>query len=103
MEPILGQYEHERAKAKDQRSKDWEWERYLSCSHVPHPKDRIAVSDYMAALQERSDTKLSEAHETCEVSSLVNVQISVKGKCSVENSITTALVQNSSIQLLSNL
>jgi hypothetical protein len=67
IEPILGQYEHERAKARDMRTKDWEWERYLSCSHVPHPKDRIAVSDYMALLLERSDTKLSEALEACEV------------------------------------
>ena len=62
IEPLLQQYEHERSKAREERRQDWEWERYLSCSHVPHPKDRIAMSEFMTQLDEKNDTKLEDTH-----------------------------------------
>ncbi len=67
LEPLLNQYEHERSKAKEQRREDWEWERYLACSHVPHPKDRIAMSDFLALMGDKSDTLLSESHSAGQV------------------------------------
>ena len=67
IEPLLQQYEHERSKAREERRQDWEWERYLSCSHVPHPKDRIAMSEFMTQLDEKNDTKLEDTHTACQV------------------------------------
>ncbi|GAX81362.1 hypothetical protein CEUSTIGMA_g8793.t1 [Chlamydomonas eustigma] len=66
MEPLLVQCAHERAKAAEQRRQDWEWERYLSCSHVPHPLDTIGLSDFKTATSERKDVVLSEALAVCE-------------------------------------
>jgi hypothetical protein len=61
---------HERAKAEERRRQDWEWERYLSCSHVPHPLDTIGLSDFKTAISERKDVVLSEALAVCEVSTV---------------------------------
>lgn len=37
MEPLLGQLQLERKTAEAQRAKDREWERFVTCSYVPHP------------------------------------------------------------------
>ena len=38
LEPVLGQHKLERTRGTEQRQKDWEWERYLACTYIPHPK-----------------------------------------------------------------
>lgn len=68
IEPVAGQRQHERIKAREQRHKDWEWERYLSCSHVPHPKDRIAMANFLSSMAEaKGDASLPETHTLCQV------------------------------------
>ncbi len=66
LEPFFGQLALERSKAAEVRKQDWEWMRYLSCTHVPHPKDRIALSDFLTAMSERNDAVLSEALSACQ-------------------------------------
>lgn len=65
--PLLGQNALERAKAQVQTRQDWEWERYLSCTHVPHPKDRIAVAGFFAMMEAGRDEELTEALSACQV------------------------------------
>ena len=67
LEPLFGQFALERAKAAEQRRQDWEWERYLSCTSVPHPLDRIAVADFLAVTEEGSDKQMGEALSMCQV------------------------------------
>ncbi len=38
LEPILGQQKLEQTRGAEQRQRDWEWERYLACTYIPHPK-----------------------------------------------------------------
>ena len=35
---MLGQIALERTRAEQQRRHDWEWERFLACTYIPHPK-----------------------------------------------------------------
>ncbi|KAF5835664.1 hypothetical protein DUNSADRAFT_7024 [Dunaliella salina] len=64
--PYLGQEKLERMRGVEQRQKDWEWERYLACTYIPHPKERVVFSDYLRCMQEGSDTDLKEALTTCQ-------------------------------------
>jgi len=66
LEPFLGQEKLERMRGVEQRQKDWEWERYLACTYVPHPKDRVVLADYLCCMQDGSDTDLKEALTACQ-------------------------------------
>lgn len=38
LEPIVGQHKLERTRASDAQQQQWEWERFLACTYVPHPR-----------------------------------------------------------------
>ncbi len=66
---MMGQVAMERAKAAEERRRDWEWERYLSCTHVPHPRDRVAIDDFHKLMSEWQGNKnLPEALAACKAS-----------------------------------
>ncbi|KAG1660998.1 hypothetical protein FOA52_007163 [Chlamydomonas sp. UWO 241] len=48
--PLLGMQAAERARAREQSKKDWEWERYLSCTYVPHPENRKHMAEFMDSM-----------------------------------------------------
>lgn len=67
LEPLLRQYQHERAQALDARSQAASWERFLRCAHTPHPLERVQVNTFLARMAEASDTDdLHEAFVGCE-------------------------------------
>mmetsp|Transcript_5166 Transcript_5166/g.12730 ORF Transcript_5166/g.12730 Transcript_5166/m.12730 type:complete len:729 (-) Transcript_5166:223-2409(-) len=47
LEPVLGQQQLERTQAAQAANEAWEWERFLACTYTPHPKDRVAMADYL--------------------------------------------------------
>mmetsp|Transcript_31025 Transcript_31025/g.68839 ORF Transcript_31025/g.68839 Transcript_31025/m.68839 type:complete len:672 (-) Transcript_31025:511-2526(-) len=61
LESLLGQFALERSKAEEQQKQDWEWNRFLSCTYIPHPQDRVAMSDFIAMMQGVYDGVLTEA------------------------------------------
>ena len=67
LEATLNQQQHERAQANSMRRQDWEWQRFLSCTHVPHPKDRVAVNDFTHIHSSIRDEELESTLQGCQV------------------------------------
>eukprot|EP00798_Chlamydomonas_sp_ICE-L_P022454 gene22454-29569_t len=64
--PLMGQFSLEKSQAEQQRKKDWEWERFLACTYIPNPLERVTMSDFIAELQSASQPEiLSETLVTC--------------------------------------
>lgn len=53
----MGQIALDRAQAAEERRRDWEWERYLSCTHVPHARDRVAIDDFLGIMSQEGGGK----------------------------------------------
>ncbi|KXZ46913.1 hypothetical protein GPECTOR_39g407 [Gonium pectorale] len=70
LDPLLRQFEHERARARTDASEAADWERFLRCVHVPAPKQRVAVTEFMnrmsAAAKEAESRDMGEAFMACE-------------------------------------
>lgn len=64
----MGQHGLERATAAAARQQARDWDRYLSCTYVPHPGQRVAMSDFVRSMHEAKDTQLTETLEACAVS-----------------------------------
>ncbi len=71
LDPLLRQFEHERAQARAAAAEAADWERFLRCCHVPHPRQRVAVAEFLARMAEaakESDSRdTGEAFAACEV------------------------------------
>ncbi|KAL6760467.1 hypothetical protein V8C86DRAFT_3018008 [Haematococcus lacustris] len=63
--PLAGQRLLERNVASEARRQAWEWERFLACTYVPHPRDRVAIAGHIRMMQQASDTSVGEALAAC--------------------------------------
>lgn len=52
LEPLLRQFEHERAQASAAAAQAAQWDRFLRCVHTPHPRERVAVAAFLARMVE---------------------------------------------------
>ncbi|MEW5320511.1 MAG: hypothetical protein WDW38_011579 [Sanguina aurantia] len=62
---LMGQHGLERATAAAARQQARDWERYLSCTYVPNPGQRVAMSDFVRSMHEAKDSQLTETLEAC--------------------------------------
>ncbi|KAJ9511989.1 hypothetical protein QJQ45_004409 [Haematococcus lacustris] len=63
--PLAGQRLLERNVASEARRQAWEWERFLACTYVPHPRDRVAIAGHIRMMQQASDTSVADALAAC--------------------------------------
>jgi hypothetical protein len=69
--PLIHQLQQERAAAEQQQAEAASWQRYLSCTSLPDPRQRPDVNDFFNCLQEGSNEQLDMTMKECEVISVL--------------------------------
>ncbi|KAG2448008.1 hypothetical protein HYH02_007036 [Chlamydomonas schloesseri] len=52
LDPLLRQFEHERSRARAAAREAAEWERFLRCMDVPHPRQRVPLAEFLRRMGE---------------------------------------------------
>lgn len=87
LESLMGQFALERSQAEQQRKKKWEWERFLACTYIPHPLDRVALGDFVAELRSMPQPELvpetmvitQDCYKLIEECSMLQLEASQRG------------------------
>lgn len=66
LDPLMSQFEKERRAASERAAADLEWTRFLRCTPLPHPLDRVAMNDYLNAVRSVADTEVQQTLKGCE-------------------------------------
>nr|ACN22074.1 inner dynein arm I1 intermediate chain IC97 [Chlamydomonas reinhardtii]ACN22075.1 inner dynein arm I1 intermediate chain IC97 [Chlamydomonas reinhardtii] len=52
LDPLLRQFEHERSRSRAAAREAAEWERFLRCVDVPHPRQRVPLAEFLRRMHE---------------------------------------------------